>query len=132
MGDTAEQRTGMRGFKLLCLKLALGALAAGIGMLLMRLVGGGEIVVALLIGLVPGIAEKSVKKIVAGGILGAIGYLVGARVGYAIAAAGPGVPFGHWATTGAFIGLASGLSRMEGRFLSPRLSASIALSTSRK
>jgi len=126
MEETTERAAGIRGFKLLCLKLVLGALAAVVGMALMRLIGGGEIIVAILIGLVPGIAEKSTKKVVAGATLGLVGYLVGAQVGLAVARAGQGVPFGHWAITGAFIGLTSGMSRLEGKFLSPRPLATVA------
>lgn len=125
MEETTERAAGIRGFKLLCLKLVLGALAAVVGMALMRVLGGGEIIVAILIGLVPGIAERSARKAVAGAILGLVGYLVGAQVGLAVARAGQGVPFGHWAITGAFIGLTSGLSRIEGKWLSPRPLASI-------
>ena len=125
MSEKDEQRKGLTGFKLLCAKLLLGGVAAVIGMALMRVIGGGEIIVALLIGLVPGIAERSTKKIVAGAVLAVIGYYVGAQVGNAIAKSGQGVPFGHWAVTGAFIGLTSGFSRIEGKWLSPRPLASI-------
>lgn len=126
MSEKGEQRKGLTGFKLLCAKLLLGGVAAVIGMALMRVIGGGEILVAILIGLVPGIAEKAPKKIVAGAILAVIGYYVGAQVGNAVAGGGAGVPFGHWAITGAFIGLTSGLSRIEGKWLSPRPLASVA------
>jgi hypothetical protein len=111
MEETSIKRTG--GFKLLFLKMGLGALAAVVGMLLMRLIGGGEIVVAVLIGLVAGLAERSRNKALAGVVLGVVGYMVGAQVGAAVAASGQGVPFGHWAVTGAFIGLASGMSRIK-------------------
>jgi hypothetical protein len=119
-----QKNKGLRGFKLLCVKLVLGAVAALVGMALMRLIGGGEILVAILIGLVPGIAERSTKKIVAGAILGLVGYTVGAQVGHAVARSVEGVPLGHWAVTGAFIGLTSGMSRIEGKWLSPRPLAS--------
>jgi hypothetical protein len=124
MSEKGEQRKGLTGFKLLCAKLFLGGVAAVIGMALMRIIGGGEILVAILIGLVPGIAERSTKKIVAGAILGLIGYIVGAQVGNAVAKVVEGVPFGHWVITGAFIGLTSGISRIEGKWLSPRPLAS--------
>jgi hypothetical protein len=102
-----------------------GEQAAVIGMALMRIIGGGEVIVALLIGLVPGITEKAPKKIVAGAVLAVIGYYVGAQVGNAVAKPFQGVPLGHWATTGAFIGLTSGISRLEGKWLSPRPLASL-------
>jgi hypothetical protein len=120
-----DANKGIGGFKLLCVKLILGAVAAFVGMALMRIIGGGEIVVALLIGLVPGSAERSVKKLIAGAILGLVGYTVGAQVGSAVARSIEGVPLGHWAVTGAFIGLTSGISRLEGKWLSPRPLASI-------
>jgi hypothetical protein len=107
------------GFKLLGVKLILGALAAIVGMILMRILGGAEFVVAILIGIVPGIAERSPKKAAAGAVLGLVGYFVGARAGVAVAKAAQGVPFGHWAITGGFIGLTSGISRREGLWRSP-------------
>jgi hypothetical protein len=122
MEDTNK---GIGGFKLLCIKLILGAVAAIVGVVLMRIIGGGEIIVALLIGLVPGIAERSLKKIIAGAILGLVGYTVGAQVGNAVARSTEGVPLGHWAITGAFIGLTSCISRVEGKWLSPRPLASV-------
>jgi hypothetical protein len=115
-----EKNKGLRGFKLLCVKLVLGAIAALVGIAVMRIIGGGEILVAILIGLVPGIAEKSTKKTVAGAILGLVGYIVGGQVGHAVARVVEGVPFGHWMVTGAFIGLTSGISRTGDRWLSPR------------
>lgn len=108
------------GLKLLGTKLVLGAVAAVVGMLLLRVFGAGEIIVALLIGLVPGIAERSAKKAVAGAILAIVGYTVGARIGISVAKSGQGVPFGHWAVTGAFIGLTSAMARAEGKWVSPR------------
>ena len=120
MEEKSGSGTAIVGFKLLLLKMALGAVVAGIGMALMRVLGGVEIIVAILVGLVPGLAERSGKKAVAGAVLAAVGYIVGAQVGGAVARSGEGVPFGHWAVTGAFIGLTSGLSRMEGRLLPAR------------
>ncbi len=120
MEEQSSSATGVGGPKLLGLKLILGAMAAVVGMMLMRLIGGGEIVVAILIGIVPGLAERSSKKAVAGAVLGLVGYLVGARVGIAVARTAQGVPFGHWAITGGFIGLTSGISRREGLWRSPR------------
>lgn len=110
------------GFRLLLAKMILGAVAAGVGMALMRVIGGGEIAVAILIGLVPGIAERSAKKIVAGAVLAAVGYIVGARVGTAVARSAS-ASLGHWAVTGAFIGLTSAISRREGRWFSTRVLA---------
>jgi len=77
------------GFKLLGVKLILGALAAIVGMILMRILGGAEFVVAILIGIVPGIAERSAKKAAAGAVLGLVGYFVGAR-GRRCRESGPG------------------------------------------
>ena len=109
----------------MCLKLILGALAAIIGMVLMRVFGGAEFIVAVLIGVVPGLAEKSPKKAVAGAVLGFVGYFVGARVGAAVGNTGQGVPFGHWAVTGGFIGLTAAISRREGLWRSPRFLATL-------
>jgi hypothetical protein len=109
--------------KRLCMKLILGALAAIVGMVLMRILGGAEFVVAVLIGIVPGLVEKSPKKAVAGAALGFVGYFVGAQVGAAVGDSGQGVPFGHWAVTGGFIGLTSAISRREGLWRSPRFLA---------
>ena len=120
MEERSNSGTAIGGFKLILLKMALGAVAAVAGMLLMRLVGGGGIIVAVLIGLAAGLAERSRNKALAGVVLAVVGYMVGAQVGGAVAGSGDGVPFGHWAVTGAFIGLASGLSRMEGRLLPAR------------
>ncbi len=123
MGAISDTPAGGGGVKLLCLKLILGGLAAIVGMVLMRVLGGAEFVVAVLIGIVPGIAEKSPKKAVAGAALGFVGYFVGARVGAAVGDSGQGVPFGHWAVTGGFIGLTSAISRREGLWRSPRFLA---------
>ena len=111
MGETNGATAGASGFKLLCLKLILGAVAAIVGLILMRVLGGAEFVVATLIGIVPGLAEKSAKKAVAGAALGFVGYYVGAHVGAAAGAAAwnplGGVPLFHWSVTGGFIGLTS-------------------------
>ncbi len=97
---------------LLLLKMILGAVAAGVAMLLMRVVGSREVLVAFFIGLVPGIVEKSPKKIVYGAIFGIIGYAVGARVGTVLAKSIiQEVAIGHWAIVGGFIGLTAGISR---------------------
>ena len=123
MGETSDTRAC--GFKLLCLKLILGALAAIVGLVLMRVFGGAEFLVATLIGLVPGMAEKSAKKGIVGAVLGFVGYYVGAHVGATVGDSGQGVPFGHWAVTGGFIGLTSAISRREGLWRSPRLLATV-------
>jgi hypothetical protein len=110
-----------RGLKLLLGKVILGAAAAVAAMALMRVLDTGEIVVALFIGLVPGLAERSLKKLVAGALLGAVGYLAGARVGALVAKSASGIPLGHWAVTGAFIGATAGFSRKPGQWFSFRI-----------
>lgn len=125
METNREREIVKQGFKLLAIKLILGAAAAGIAMGLMRVAGGGEILVALLIGLVPGVAERSSKKMAVGAVLAVVGYLVGARVGIAVARSASGVPLGHWAVTGAFIGMTSGMSSLEGRWFSSRYRVSL-------
>ncbi len=124
MGEQGDTSAGGGGLKLLCLKLILGALAAIVGLGLMRVLGGAEFVVAVLIGIVPGMAEKSPKKAGAGAVLGLVGYFVGARVGLAVGGT-EGIPFGHWAVTGGFIGLTGGISRREGLWRSPRPGATL-------
>jgi hypothetical protein len=124
MGGKLDTPTGGCPVKMFFTKLILGALAAIVGMVLMRILGGAEFVVAVLIGTVPGLAEKSPKKAVAGAALGFVGYFVGAQVGAAIGR-GEGVPFGHWAVTGGFIGLTSAISRREGLWRSPRFLATL-------
>lgn len=101
-------------------KAILGAAAAVVAMALMRPFGMGEITVAVLIGLVPGIAEKSVPKVIVGAVLGLVGYSVGARVGATLARSFSGVPLGHWAVVGAFIGLTAGMVRQPGQWFSFR------------
>ena len=124
MGEQSDNSAGGGGLKLLGLKLILGALAAIVGLGLMRVLGGAEFVVAVLIGIVPGLAEKSPKKAGAGAVLGLVGYFVGARVGAAVGGT-EGIPFGHWAVTGGFIGLTGGISRREGLWRSPRFGATL-------
>ncbi len=110
-----------QGIRLLIAKVILGAVAAGLAMLLMRAVGIGEIAVALLIGIVPGVTERSLKKFLAGVVLALIGYMVGAMAGLNIAKIMSGVPLGHWAVTGAFIGLTAGISGKPGQWFSFRV-----------
>jgi hypothetical protein len=106
---------------LLILKVLLGAAAAVAGMLVMRVVGSREVIVALFIGLVPGVVEKSPKKIVYGAVFACIGYFVGARVGTALAKnIIQEVPIGHWGIVGGFIGLTAGISRTKGQWFSFR------------
>ena len=110
-----------RGIGLLIARVILGGLAAGLAILLMRAVGNREIVVALFIGLVPGIAERSLKTLVYGAILALIGYGVGGRVSAALAKSLiEEVPFGHWAIVGGFIGMTAGVSRSPGQWFSFR------------
>ncbi|MBI4831427.1 MAG: hypothetical protein HY801_07710 [Candidatus Lindowbacteria bacterium] len=98
-----------RSAKALIAKAILGGVAAATAMLLMRVIGSREVLVALFIGLVPGIAEKSFRKVAAGAILGIFGYVVGARISLVIARSLFGVPLGLWSVTGAFIGLTAGI-----------------------
>jgi len=121
MQEKRDREIVRRGIRLLIAKVILGALAAGAAILLMRAVGNREILVALFIGLVPGIAEGSLKKLLFGAILGLIGYSVGARVSAAVAKSFiEEVPFGHWAIVGAFIGMTAGVSRSPGQWFSFR------------
>jgi hypothetical protein len=121
MQGKRDRETVKQGIKLLIAKVILGALAAAAAILLMRLVGRREILVALFIGLVPGIVEGSRKKLVYGVVLGLIGYSVGARVSAAVAKSFiEEVPFGHWAIVGAFIGMTAGISRSPGQWFSFR------------
>ena len=108
------------GFKLLIAKVILGALAAGVAMLLMRAFNTDEMLVAFFIGAVPGIAERSPKKLAAGALLGIVGYVVGANVGKQVARMAAGVPLGHWAIVGAFIGMTAGIARNPGQSFSSR------------
>lgn len=109
-----------QGLKLAVMKAILGAAAAVVAMVLMRFLGKGEMTVAVLIGVVPGMSERSLRKLVVGGVLGFIGYNVGARVGAALAGSFSGVPLGHWAVIGAFIGLTAGMARHPGQWFSFR------------
>jgi len=106
-----EQAHKRRGFRMLGVQVLLGAAAAVAGMTIIRMVGGSEIVVALMIGLVPGVSERSIKKLLGGAVLAVVGYSVGAQVGMLVARSASGVPLGHWAITGAFIGLTAGIRR---------------------
>jgi len=108
------------GFKLLIAKVILGALAACVAMLLMRVFNTGEILVAFFIGAVPGIAERSPKKLAAGALLGIVGYVAGANVGKFTARMTAGVPLGHWAVVGAFVGITVGITRHPGQSFSSR------------
>jgi hypothetical protein len=106
---------------MLLLKVLLGGIAAVVGILLMRVVGSREVIVALLIGLVPGIVDKSPKKIICGAVFAVIGYTIGARVGTALAKnIIQEVAIGHWALVGGFIGMTAGLSRNKGQWFSFR------------
>ncbi|RJP66014.1 MAG: hypothetical protein C4532_16620 [Candidatus Abyssobacteria bacterium SURF_17] len=109
-----------QGIRLAIMKAILGAAAAIVAMMLMRLFGWSEITVAVCIGLVPGISEKSLRKALAGAVLGFVGYSVGARVGATLARSFSGVPLGHWAVVGAFIGLTAGMVRQPGQWFSFR------------
>ena len=121
MNGKRDRSVIRHGFKLLILKAILGGLAAVIAMLLMRIVGSREILVAFFIGLIPGIAEKSPKKVVYGVVLALVGYAVGARVSAALAEKIiQEVPFGHWAIVGGFIGMTAGISRTKGQWFSFR------------
>ncbi|RJP19155.1 MAG: hypothetical protein C4520_13270 [Candidatus Abyssobacteria bacterium SURF_5] len=115
------QPAARHGLKLLGVKLILGIAAAFVAMAILRLFGGSELIVALCIGLVPGIAERSARKIVGGALLAVIGYQVGAHVGLAISKSASGVPLGHWAITGAFIGMTAGIRRFPGQAASSRI-----------
>jgi hypothetical protein len=120
--QTNSDRTVVKtGLKLLLVKIILGAAGAAAAMALMRVLSAGEILVALFIGLVPGVAERSVKKLVVGALLGVVGYIVGARVGMLVAKSASGIPLGHWALTGAFIGMTAGISRKPGQWFSFRI-----------
>ncbi len=121
MQGTRDRAVVKQGLKLLLVRIILGAAAAGAAIALMRVVNRGEILVALFVGLVPGIVDRSLKKLVAGAVLGLVGYNVGARVGVLIAKSASGVPLGHWAITGAFIGMTAGISRKPGQWFSFRV-----------
>ena len=126
MEDHLERASAKHGWKLLGLKMLLGVAAAAFAMGIMRMAGGSELLVALSIGLVPGLAEKSPKKMLGGLILGFIGYSIGARVGMFVAKPANGVPLGHWAVTGAFIGLTAGMRRYPGQARSSRRMGAVA------
>ena len=122
MEGTRDREIVKRGIMLLVAKVILGALAAGAAMLLMRMVGNREVIVALFIGLVPGIAERSLKKLLLGAVLGFVGYTVGARISAAMAKSIiQEVPLGHWAIGGAFIGMTAGVCRSRGQWFSFRV-----------
>jgi len=122
MEGTRDREIVKRGIMLLVAKVILGALAAGAAMLLMRMVGNREVIVALFIGLVPGIAERSLKKLLLGAVLGFVGYTVGARISAAMAKSIiQEVPLGHWAIVGAFIGMTAGVCRSRGQWFSFRV-----------
>lgn len=121
MERRSDREVVKQGLKLLLVRVILGAAAAGAAMALMRVVDKGEILVALLVGLVPGIVDKSLKKLVAGAVLALIGYGAGARVGVLVAKSASGVPLGHWAITGAFLGMTAGISRTPGQWFSFRV-----------
>jgi hypothetical protein len=121
MEDINDRTPVKHGFKLLGIKILLGAAAAIVAMGMMRIFGGGEILVALLIGLVPGLAERSWKKLFGGAALALIGYSVGARIGYLVAKSASGVPLGHWAVTGAFIGMTAGIRKFSDQSSSSRI-----------
>jgi len=109
------------GIKLLIAKMALGAIAAGVGIALLRVAGGREIIVAILIGLVPGIVDRSPKKLVYGLLFAAVGYSVGGRISAALAKSLiQEIPLGHWAIVGGFIGMTAGISRLRGQWFSFR------------
>ena len=120
--EEKRDRTAIKhSLKLLLLKVILGGVAAVAAMLLMRVVGSREVIVAFFIGLVPGIVEKSPKKTVYGAVLAIIGYAVGARVGTALAKnLIQEVAIGHWALVGGFIGMTAGMSRNKGQWFSFR------------
>lgn len=120
MEKTPEIVTARHGFTLLIVKVILGAVAAGTAMLLIRAFNTGEILVAFFIGAVPGIAERSPKKLAAGALLGIVGYVAGANVGTLIARMAAGVPLGHWAVVGAFVGITAGIPRHPGQSVSSR------------
>jgi len=121
MNGKRDRAVIKHGFKLLILKAILGGLAAAAAMLLMRVVGSREMLVAFFIGLVPGIVEKSPKKVFYGVVFALIGYAVGGRVSAALAKnIIQEVPFGHWAIVGGFIGMTAGISRTKGQWFSFR------------
>ncbi len=120
MENTPVSVPSRHGFKLLIAKVILGGLAAGAAILLMRVFNTGEILVAFFVGAVPGIAERSPKKLAAGALLGIIGYVAGANVGKAVARMAAGVPLGHWAVVGAFVGMSAGIARHPGQSFSSR------------
>lgn len=109
------------GLKLLLVKVILGGVAAAAAILLMRIVGSREVLVALFIGLVPGIAERSLKVFLFGAVFAVIGFFIGGSISAAIAKkAIQEVPLGHWAIVGGFIGMTAGISRRPGQWFSFR------------
>ncbi len=121
MEERRDRAIVKHGLKLLLVKVILGGVAAVAAMLLMRAVGNREILVALFIGLVPGIAERSLKVSLYGAAFAVIGYAVGGTVSAAIAKRGiEEIPLGHWAIVGGFIGMTAGISRSPGQWFSFR------------
>ena len=112
MEEAHEHEVIKHGFRLLLIKVILGGVAAAVAMAMMRVVGHHELLVALLIGLVPGLAEKSLKKLGYGAILGVVGFVIGGRISAIMAKSIiEEVPFGHWAIVGGFIGITAGILR---------------------
>ena len=110
-----------RSLKLLILKVILGGVAAVAAMLLMRVVGSREVIVALFIGLVPGIVERSLKKFLYGAAFAIIGYIIGGRISGALAKTIiQELPLGHWAIVGGFIGMTAGIAHSKGQWFSFR------------
>lgn len=112
-----------QGILLLVVKTILGGGAAAAALGLMSVVGSYEIIVAVLIGLVPGIVEKSKKKFLYGILFGALGYKVGGMISASVAREFlfEEIPMGHWALVGGFIGMTAGISRRPGQWLSFKL-----------
>jgi hypothetical protein len=113
MEGTQDRASVKKNLLLLIVKVLLGGAAATFAIALMRVVGNKEVIVALFIGLVPGLAEKSIKKAILGALFGCIGYFIGARVASALAPMliHEAVPVGHWAVVGGFVGMTVGISR---------------------
>lgn len=112
MEEAREHEAIKHGFQLLLIKVIIGGLAAVVAMVVMRVVGNHEVLVALLIGLSPGLAEKSLKKLVYGAILGTAGFIIGGHISAIMAKSIiQEVPLGHWAIVGGFIGITAGILR---------------------
>ncbi|GAB4336917.1 MAG: hypothetical protein Kow0099_10120 [Candidatus Abyssubacteria bacterium] len=121
MESQRDRTVVRRGIRLLVAKAILGTVAAAAAIAIMRVAGNREILVAVCIGLVPGIMDRSPKKLIFGIIFAILGYAVGARISVALGKLLiEEVPFFHWAITGAFIGMTAGFSSSKGQWFSFR------------